>query len=155
MQPSSLNTLCYLYMHIPFVAPYETPQQMFALQPQISTFEIREHIFSSRMALQPNLGLGLLNPPTPNISSLCRRPSPVLVFQHPLSIPVHSIYPSSSGHSNWSSPFCVSFQSFLGYPFVLHPHHITHPLVCSQSDILPNNANSFLNMRRHCPKPQC
>ena len=35
--------------------------------------------FSSPMALQPNLGLGLFNPPLPSISVLCR-PSPVLEF---------------------------------------------------------------------------
>jgi hypothetical protein len=38
--------------------------------------------------------------------------------------------------SNWSSPFYISVESFLGYPFVLHPHHVTHPPEPSQSDTL-------------------
>ena len=33
-------------------------------------------------------------------------------------------------------PLYVSFESFLGYPFVLQTHHMTHPLESSQSDIL-------------------
>jgi len=41
------------------------------------------------MALQPNLDLGLFNPPPPGISILCR-PSSVPAFQYPLNVPVHS-----------------------------------------------------------------
>ena len=109
---------------------------------------------SSPMALQPNFGLGLFNPPPPNISVIYR-PSPILAFQHPLSIPFHCIYPSSSGSSNRFSPIYVSFQSFLGYPFVLHPHHVTHTLESSQSDILGQLRFliqiSWLYMFRRCP----
>ena len=87
------------------------------------------------MALQPNLDLGRFNPPPPNISILCR-PSPVLAFQHTLSNPVNCFYPSSSGPSNWSFPFYISFQCFLRRPFVLHPQQVAHLLESSQSDTL-------------------
>ena len=62
---------------------------------------------SSPVTLQPKLGLGLFNLPSSNISVLCR-PSPILAFQHPLSIPVNCVYPSSSGTCKYSSPFYVS-----------------------------------------------
>lgn len=39
-----------------------------------------------------------------------------------------SAAPSSSGSSNWSSTFCLSFQCFLEHTFVLHPSRMTHPL---------------------------
>ena len=61
-------------------------------------------------------------------SSTSRHLCPLTTFSNsciltPLSIPVHSIYPSSSGSSDWSSPFCVSSHSFHKYPFFLHPRH--------------------------------
>jgi len=80
------------------------------------------------------LGLGLFSPPPPGISILCWL-SPVPAFQHPLSIPVHRIKPSPSVPFNWSSSFCVSFQCFLGHPFIILHLHMTHPLESSVSDI--------------------
>ena len=41
---------------------------------------------SSSMAVQPNLGLGLFNPPPPAISILCT-PSPVPALQYTLTLP--------------------------------------------------------------------
>lgn len=67
--------------------------------------------------------LGLFNPPPPGTSILCWL-SAVPAFQHPLTIPVRCTYLSSSGFSNWSSPFDVTFQCFLGHPFILNPHSL-------------------------------
>jgi hypothetical protein len=77
---------------------------------------------SCPMALQPNLDPGL-------------QTSSILAFEHPHSIAVLCIYPSSSGPYNWFSLFSVSFESFLRYPLV-HPHHVTHLLESPYSDIL-------------------
>ena len=51
---------------------------------------IFEYYSSSSMAVEPNLDLGLFNPPPPAISILCP-PSPVPAIQHPLTNPVHCI----------------------------------------------------------------
>jgi hypothetical protein len=88
-----------------------------------------KHDSSSSMVLQPNVGPSFLNPPPPNISVLCR-PSSVLAFQHSFSIPVHCIYPSSS-----ASPFCVPFESFLGYP--PPPPFAGLMAVCIRKDLRP------------------
>jgi len=70
-------------------------------------------VYSSSVALQPKLGLGLFNPPSPGISVLCR-PYPVPELQHPPIISVHCILPPSSGPSNWCTLSYVSFRCFLG-----------------------------------------
>ena len=50
------------------------------------------------VTLQPNLGLGLFNPPPPCLSILCR--SPVPASQHPLSVPVPAFRSRSEHCSN-------------------------------------------------------
>lgn len=77
-------------------------------------------VYSSSVALQPNLGLGLLNPPSPNITILCR-PYPVLALQHPLINSAHCIIPPSSGPSNWSALSYLSFRCYLGTPSTFIP----------------------------------
>ena len=68
---------------------------------------------SCTVALHSNLGLGLFNLAPTSISILCR-PSPILAFQHTLSILASCIYPSSCGPSTGLVPSVYPFSSFFG-----------------------------------------
>lgn len=66
--------------------PTDTPPEQICVH-----FMVRISSSYYSMALQPNLGLGFFNPPHPDISIFCRRPTPVPAFQRVLSLSVHCI----------------------------------------------------------------
>ena len=74
---------------------------------------VRWHCMSCTVALHSNLGLGLFNLAPTSISILCR-PSPIVAFQHTLSILASCIYPSSCGPSTGLVPSVYPFSSFFG-----------------------------------------